>query len=94
MEAAQWSLAVTACFNASGKSAPEDRLHALQERLAFPPPQVEQTADGTPAKAIEFNSPRRFDPTEPGYRQLITRIREDLIKLADAATLENPEAER
>jgi len=43
---------------------------------------------------VVVNSPRRFDPTDPGYRDLIVQIRKDLEKLAGAPVPNNPEADK
>jgi hypothetical protein len=106
MKASQWMLAVTACVDSFDRAqveahAPglwsrlENRLEALEDRLAFAPGRVDETphaASDQPNKII--NSPRAFDPTDPGYRQLLTEIREDLKKLAGVAIPQDPEAER
>jgi hypothetical protein len=108
MEATQWMLAVTDCVQAFDPAQVEAhapgltrRLEALEDRLAFAPGVADVAPEApkapvqkAPAHKVIINSPRTFDPTDPGYRQLITQIREDLKKLAGAAISQNPEAER
>jgi hypothetical protein len=103
MEATQWLLAVTACFEAfdeaferAGVPAPASlaagkrTLVLLWGPLAFP---VDEPGSDEKSDArVDFNSPRDFNPIDSEYGKIIARIKEALTQVADVANLQNQKA--